>query len=615
MIIFPSMATRDRVTFLVVVAATLAAGCSQKTGFTATDASRLGDGIPSDSIARGELQFGGDDGCSPDTTVTLADQPGAPPGQQVCGMVSATATGAPLYLYRGIPYAADTGDANRWRDPQPPQFQQVRAVEYGYICPQGKYTEFDPQQQSEDCLYVNVWTPAITPAGSGTRPVMVFIHGGAFISGSGGSAQGDAPGHLNLYDGTAFVNRARDMGQEVVFVTMNYRLGALGFLAGDTIGVDGNFGIKDQTAALEWVQRNISRFGGDPSKVMIFGESAGAQSVALHLTITAGGHQGLFRSGVMESDYAVSYQELPGAQKKANAFAKSESCPTGAAALDCLKGKTIPEILQFQSKDVSDVDVACAGIQAILPWNPVVDRKFIEKEPLQGSFTKPVMNGSNLTESIPFLALLPTDPVKLDAIYVGLVTFLFGLERGAEILAMYDVAHPFMTRLGRFEQLVTDYMWTCFNRDLSRVAQRDAPGGNVWRYHDVHHGSFTIWTGPPAIAQACGTSPAVCHADELPFVFGNATNEQYVRQSFTPDEQSMVDALQRYWIQFAAGSNPNGASAIPEWKTNGSSHYLMIEAPASALQSMPGGDIATPAMCDYWDVVGYQVRSSFDCVE
>jgi acetylcholinesterase/cholinesterase len=363
------------------------------------------------------------------------------------------------------------------------------------------------------------------------------------------------------------------------------------------------------------VQRNISRFGGDPSKVMIFGESAGAQSVALHLTITAGNHQGLFRSGVMESDYAVSYQKLPGAQLKTDAFAKRESCATGAAALGCLKGKTIPEILQYQSKDVSDVDVLCAGIQAILPWNPVVDGTFIQKEPLQGDFTKPVMNGSNLSESIPFLALLPTDPLKLDAIYVGLITFLFGVEKGAEILATYDVAHPFMTRLQRFEQLVTDYMWTCFNRELSRVAQRGAPGGNVWRYHDVHHGSFTIWAAPAPIAQACGTSPAVCHADELPFVFGNATNSQYVQQSFSADEVSMVDALQRYWIQFAAGSSPNGASAIPEWKTNNSSNILLIQAPASAIQSEPGGQIATPAMCDYWDVIGYQVRSAFDCIQ
>jgi len=600
---------------LVVVAAAFAAACAQKSGFTATDASRVADGLPSDSIARGALQFGGDDGCTDGTTVTLANQAGAPAGQRVCGILSPTPAGVPLYLYRGIPYAADTSGANRWQPPQPPQYPELRATEYGHICPQGKDTDFDSQQQSEDCLYVNVWTPAITPDATGTRPVMVFIHGGAFVSGSGGSAQGDRPGYLNLYDGTAFVSRARDMGQEVVFVTMNYRLGALGFLAGDAIGLDGNFGIKDQTAALQWVQRNISRFGGDPSKVMIFGESAGAQSVALHLTITAGDHQALFRSGVMESDYAVSYQKLPGAQLKTDAFAKKESCSTGAGALSCLMGKTIPEILQYQLSYVSGLDVLCAGIQAILPWNPVIDGTFIQKEPLHGTFTKPVMNGSNLSESIPFLALLPTDPLKLDVIYVGLITFLFGLEKGTEILAMYDLAHPFMTRLERFEQLVTDYMWTCFNRELSRVAQRDAPGGNVWRYHDVHHGSFSIWAAPPAIAQACATSPAVCHADELPFVFGNATNGQYVPQSFTPDEQSLVNALQRYWIQFAAGSSPNGASAIPEWKTNGSSNILLIQAPASAIQSEHGGQIATPAMCDYWDVIGYQVRSAFLCVE
>lgn len=600
----------------LVVAAALAAACgsSSSDGFTASDESRVGDGIPSDSVSRGELQFGGADGCADGTLVTLADQAGAPAGQQVCGTRQAVSTGEPIYLYRGIPYADDAGDANRWRDPQPPRFQEVRAVEYGHVCPQGSYESYDPAQESEDCLYVNVWTPGITPDGSGTRPVMVFIHGGAFVTGSGGSAQGDAAGHLNLYDGAAFVTRARAMGQEVVFVTLNYRLGALGFLAGDAIGLDGNFGIKDQTAALAWVQRNISRFGGDPSKVMIFGESAGAQSVALHLTITAGGHQALFRNAVMESDYAVSYQGLPGAQLKANAYAKKTGCPTGAAALACLQGKTTQELLQWNTKYVSYVDTACAGIQAILPWNPVVDGAFIQKEPLQGTFTKPVMNGSNLSESIPFLAGLPTDPLELEAIYVGLLGFLFGPEKALEIVGLYEAEHPLMTRLQRFEQVVTDYVWTCFNQELSRTAQRGAPGGNVWRYHYVHHGSFTVWAGPPAVAQACGTSPAVCHADELPFVFGNATNSQYVTQAFSADETSMVDALQRYWIQFAAGASPNGASMLPEWKTNASSHYLHVEAPVSAIESKPGGGLATPSMCNYWDVIGYQVRSAFDCV-
>jgi len=255
-----------------------------------------------------------------ETKITLNPEAGSPAGQTVYGLRRKDTDGNDLFLYKGIPYADSTAGDHRWTDPRPPQWTEWNAVAYGPRCPQGPGKDAATSGISEDCLCLNVWTPKITPRGDGDLTVMVFIHGGAFLEGSGGSAIYDEPGHLGLYDGEPFVTTALQSGSGVVFVTLNYRLGVLGFLAGDEIGLDGNYGIKDQTRALEWVRRNIALFGGDPDRVMIFGESAGAQSTALHLTIDDNDHASLFRKAILESNYAITYMTVAEAQAKANAF-------------------------------------------------------------------------------------------------------------------------------------------------------------------------------------------------------------------------------------------------------------------------------------------------------
>ena len=618
--------------------------CSSSTSSTDQPRAKAGDGIGSTAKERAGLHFGSGKGgvvetiasdgtriytygeadvCSPDTSITLNKQEGPPADQQACGVIETLASGVELYFYKGIQYAASTAEDNRWVDPKPPTWQSLSAYEYGPICPQGKGHEISTSGVNEDCLYLNVWTPKITPEGDGDLPVMVFIHGGAFIMGSGGSDAGDMPGKLNLYDGARFVETSMmDGGDSIVFVTMNYRLGVLGFLAGNEIGLDGNFGIKDQTAALQWVQKNISLFGGDPDHVMIFGESAGAQSTALHLTITHDDHQSLFDNAVLESNYAIQYMDLESAQQKADVFEKHMKCsdlPTEAARLLCLRGMPLSTVLYHQLLGAYSVtNLKCSGLQAFIPWNPVIDGTFITQDPISGTIDKPMMNGTTLSESIPFVAKLPDNDLISGIAYDALMDFLF-LDKtpsAGAIKAHYAEQYPRYGQKELFEQVVTDYLWTCFNRHLSGVPE----GTPVYRYHDIHHGSFSTWVNKEgevkgAIPVACAASPGVCHADELPFVFGNATDNARIQRTFTKDEADMSRALREFWINFARNSDPN-PSSNPDWwplNTEGGD-ILEIQAPGSEIKSVTDASLTDPANCnEIWDKIGYIVTSIYTC--
>lgn len=601
-----SVLAADSATGQVTVTVQDGSGCIAGNGNGCTAAEREG------------IQYGGDLGCSRGTIVTLNGETGSPANQQVCGIETSDSTGTDLFLYKGIQYADSPAGNKRWTDPTPPQWNTLRAVEYGPTCPQGNPSAAGNPAIDEDCLYLNVWTPKVTPDGSGTLPVMVFIHGGAFISGSGGSAKGDTTNHLNIYDGSQFVATSRN-GENIVFVTLNYRLGVLGFLAGDKFGLNGNFGIKDQTKALQWVQRNIALFGGDPTRVMIFGESAGAQSTALHLTITDDNHQSLFEKGVLESNYAITYMTVKEAQAKADKFAGDMGCQEGTTdeILACLRNpdiSSVPWILQNQTKGAYTTEnIACAGLQAIIPWNPVIDGTFITMDPIQARIAKPMMNGSNLNESVPFIGLLPDNDLESGAAYIALTDFLFGTDWAKIMRDEYFAQYPFKSEKDRFEQVVTDYLWTCFNRKLSSITSADS-----YRYHYIHHSSFPVWVNSDGQATSgipadCAQSGIVCHADELPYVFGNATDTQMIRQTFTADEAGMSLALRNYWIQFARSSQPV-VTGQTSWPLNTSGNILQIQAPGSAIIPVTDKSIADPANCGpLWDHIGYIVTSTFTC--
>ena len=265
---------------------------------------------------------------------------GATPSPRANATLVQTASGAVRgafaddhLLFAGIPYAAPPVGPLRWRAPQPPaRWQGVRdASKFGARCTQD--TTNDPdfgRSVSEDCLTLNVWTP--NSSAGRPVPVMVWIHGGGFVNGSG-----------DIYDSRWMVAQG-----DIIVVTLNYRLGALGFLAHPALGANddvGNYGFADQQAALRWVHDNIANFGGDPNKVTIAGESAGAMSVCDHLV--APGSAGLFRAAILQSGPCGAETDRATAEQISVAYAAAAGCADPATAADCLRALPVAKLTQL----------------------------------------------------------------------------------------------------------------------------------------------------------------------------------------------------------------------------------------------------------------------------
>ena len=357
----------------------------------------------------------------------------------------------------------------------------------------------------------------------------------------------------------------------------------------------------------------------------IFGESAGAQSTALHLTMP--GDQALFSRAVMESNYAIDYQTVTQAQAKANAFSFATGCsvlrdPATNAA--CLRSLPLGTVLSGQVEGAWTLkDLECQGLQAIIPWNPVIDGEVIVQDPILAPVTKPFMLGSNLTESIPFVAWLGvggtvgnvglSTEAEWAAAYMSLMVGLFGEDDARSILSEYSVYQVLNGSQATLETVVTDYLWTCFNRNFASTQPH--AGVASFRYHDVHFPSFPNWVnsagdtvGP--VDLQCATSPNVCHANELAFVFGNPANTASQRKSFTADEVVMSREIQNYWIQFARNSDP-AAVGQTAWPLDSTGQLLQIQAPPTGMTILDDHDFETTARCSrLWDGIGYVVKSA-----
>ena len=344
-----------------------------------------------------------------------------PPAGPLCGVTldAPPNTERPLYAYRGIPYAQPPVGALRWAAPQPlPAWTSPRsATAFGAICPQDGTATGD----SEDCLFLNVWTPQAAVQRGKRLPVMVFLHGGAFVYGAGS---------LPAYDGSYLAASGN-----VVVVTLNYRLGALGFLSVPELGLTGNYGILDQRLALRWVARNIGAFGGDPDKVTLFGQSAGAMSVGLHLFSIPDGRK-LFRAAIMESNpLALPYPSLQAQiESKWNNF-RIALCFETNQPLNCTFDLPALRALPLATLENADGDYTSltnitgrlqvpSAIANVLPWTPIVDGQIftgdtlIQNQPYQGFYDgpghnaepKPYLIGVNRDEGALFADLLNQAP-------------------------------------------------------------------------------------------------------------------------------------------------------------------------------------------------------------
>lgn len=467
--------------------------------------------------------------------------------------------------FLGIPYAAPPVGPLRWRVPADvkPWTAPRDATQATPHCatPQGDGTV--TPGTSEDCLTVNVWTPL---AATTKAPVLVWIHGGGFTSGSGQDP---------VYDGAALAAAG-----DVVVVTLNYRLGPLGFLSSKAMAAEEgapaapSFGMLDQQAALKWVQRNIAAFGGDPARVTLFGESAGAFAVCAHLAMT--GSRGLFTRALMESGACEGplLFTAAAAQAQADALAQAVGCTDPATELACLRAADAGKLLA--ALPGKKAEVGASGVD----WGPVVDGKELPALPMdalrRGAFAKvPLLLGTNHDEGNMFTYLYGA--VALSDVQATLDQ-VWGTTKATQILARYTgKAYP--SAQATMSGIITDGIFVCPTRRVARAVV--ATGTPAFLYQ---------FTRPfnPSLAPGLGSA----HSFELPYVWGNA----YLGTHLPDADQPLVPVVQGYWARFAAAGDPNGGGALA-WPAyaKASDANLVFDLPPKTESAL---DAAT---CDFWD--------------
>ena len=443
-----------------------------------------------------------------------------------------------VHVFRGIPYAAPPVGPLRWAAPQREEaWAGTRAATS--FSPQSAQTEFAMTKMmgekqpaySEDSLYLNVWTPACD---DGARPVMVWIHGGAFVWGSG-----DTP----WYDGTKFAVHG-----DVVVVTINYRLGPFGFLhLGDlfegSFAGSGNAGILDQIAALEWVRECISAFGGDPDRVTVFGESAGAASVGTLLGTPSA--RGLFQGAIPQSGAASWISSRSRATDVAAIVVRNLGVEPGD--VDALLAVSTDAVLGALPAFRED------GVAA-LPLQPVVDGTVLHEAPLAAiaggnAAGVRVLTGTNLTEMTLFTIADPEMATLDDDGIRARLRTAFG-EDGPALLDRYRVRRPHASPAEVWQELATDGVFRIPAIRLLEAQQTHAP---VWSY------LFTFET--PVFGGILRST----HALEIPFVFDNLDRGgAEMLTGSAPERQRIADAMHRAWIAFARTGDPQH-EGLPEW--------------------------------------------------
>lgn len=456
-----------------------------------------------------------------------------------------------VHVYRGIPFAAPPVGELRWKAPQPVQpWSEVReCFEYGASAPQ----KISPMlgmfpgmalgpPLSEDCLFLNVWAPAMKP--EKPLPVMVWIHGGGYTMGS--SSQ-------RLYDAEDLARRG-----DVIVVSINYRLGALGFLAHPELSaeseykVSGNYGILDQIEALRWVQRNIATFGGDPNRVTIFGESAGGGSVfSLMMSPLA---KGLFHRAIAESGPTLNFANLnksvygfQTAEEAGVEFAKKCGVPEGDGQIAALR-KMKPEDLVKVTPALDDQrEFNVRG--NVLRTAPIVDGWVIPDDLMvlfaEGRTNEvPLIVGANRDEGTMF-TLMSKLPAGTEALQDSLAAN-FGPELAPKVAELYPAAATSEIR-GAIADLVGDIIFVAPARFVARSVANDKQP--VYLYHFAH-------PAPGPTGKALGAH----HGAELPFALDNLE----LAPGHTAVDKALRDAMVGYWTQFAATGNPN-RDGLTEW--------------------------------------------------
>ena len=429
--------------------------------------------------------------------------------------------------FLGIPYAAPPVGDLRWKSPQGLENwnETRRCFDFSADFPQAANPLFRAPYQSEDCLYLNVWAPAFKDGKK--LPVMVWIHGGGFVGGSGSDQRSD--GALMAAKG-------------VVVVSFNYRSGVFGFLAHPELSaeselkVSGNYGLQDQIAALKWIQKNIDQFNGDPNKVTVFGVSAGSASISLLLTCPQA--KGLFQQSILHS---------PGAARPLATLTQAESLSLKELGADI-------ERLRFLSaqdifKLTSLLNPKIRGLTTPRILRPILDGVYLsenERDVFKDhrQLMLPMIVGSNLDEG----SLLTKDwAIKSLDDYAGLVSSNFN-ALSLDALALYPVNAEEEIRI-RVAELFGD---TQFNYGTRLLAQSNSNQvANTWRYLFAKRRPTQI-DGPH-------------HGQEVAHVFGNLSAKvTSVENDYDHRDELISNAMLNYWVQFAYTGNPN-QTELTEW--------------------------------------------------
>lgn len=409
-----------------------------------------------------------------------------------------------VQVFRGIPYAAAPVGDLRWQPPAAaPRWEGRReATRFAPACPQpGRRGRRAIGPTSEDCLYLNVWAPA-DAAGA---PVMVWIHGGAFRVGSASQA---------FYDGSSFAANG------VVLVSVDYRLGRLGFFGHPSLEVSGNFGLMDQVAALQWVRRNIAAFGGDPDNVTVFGESAGGTSVLLLLTSPKA--KGLFHKAIVQSGGGTHVTRHLTERRGRRPSLMEEGVAWRGRQVSARELRAIPVD-----------DVVGGGLGVIGAAGPVIDGEWVLDDPARrlqrGEFHHvPVMVGSNSHEAS-VLDAFGTDPAR--------AVTAAGLTR-QDLRALYP-DDDWAARAWGDGAFVAG----------ARLTAREVARAGVPAY--LYHFDYVL-------ARRRGKVPGAGHGSEVPFVFNTLDELPASRLLLTEEDRAMARRLHSHWLSFARSGDPAG---------------------------------------------------------